>query len=330
VVIRIVGAGALGMVLAARLTLSGAQVELVSRTSKQTIELREKGLLLTSSAAEAAELECTVRPEAAAYEDIDAQALPDSQDGQEHAPEYVLLTVKQSSITDALALALSKQLKASARLVCFQNGIGHMAILQRHIPAEQIWAAVTTEGALKRSPRHVEHTGSGTTWLGSIQPDNDPDYTCTKQKKLQNALNNAGFSTSLSNNITRNIWNKLLMNTVINPLTAILQVRNGELLRLPSVLPLMRTLYEEGAMLADKLGIELAPDLWEQLLDVCERTAANQSSMLQDVRARRQTETDAITGGLLAEAWRAGVELPTHAALYYMIRSIEQQWEHIK
>jgi 2-dehydropantoate 2-reductase len=326
VLVRVIGAGALGMLAAARLVQSGTKVELVPRTIIQAEEIRSQGLLYTGKLSESAETTSIVRPEVKAYEELESKGIGGSSD---EPPDYIFLMVKQSSITEVLALTLSKQLKPSSRLVCFQNGIGHIAILQRYIPVEQIWVAVTTDGALKHSARHVEHTGMGTTWLGSIQPVSDLDDDNHNEKKLLNLLNDAGFETFVSNNITSKVWNKLLINTVINPLTAILQVRNGILPQIPSTLPLMRSLYEEGAMLADKLGIELAPDLWEQLLNVCERTAANQSSMLQDVLARRLTETEAITGGLLAEAWRVGVELPTHAALYYMIRSIEQQWEII-
>jgi 2-dehydropantoate 2-reductase len=316
--VRVIGAGALGMMVAARLFRSGVKVELVSRTMKQAEEIRAQGLLLKGKEMTGEAIDAVVQVPVCAFEEMVAANF-----------DWILLMVKQTSITDEWAGALGKQLSPSSRIVCYQNGIGHIGILGRHIPIEQLWVAVTTEGALKHSARYVEHTGSGTTWLGSVQASDIPKSDQDAGRILQKLLSRAGFSTILSNNINSKIWNKLLMNAVINPLTAILQVRNGRLPRAPAALPLMRTLFEEGKMLAERLGIELDADLWEQLLMVCERTADNNSSMLQDVLAGRNTEIEAITGGLLSEAQQAGVQIPTHSALYAIIRSIEQQREII-
>ncbi|MFH5182809.1 ketopantoate reductase family protein [Paenibacillus sp. TAB 01] len=239
----------------------------------------------------------------------------------------VLLTVKQTSITEALAGWIGRRLGAGVPLVCYQNGIGHTDLLARYVPVSSLLAAVTTEGALRHSMRHVEHTGRGTTWIGQLESENVDETSILFQKKLQNQLKQAGFDVSLSNQITSKVWNKLLINAVINPLTAVLQVSNGTLPELPAALPLMRSLYEEGSSLAEALGIPLAPDLWEQLLAVCRLTANNRSSMLQDVQSRRRTELDAITGGLLKKADEAGMQLHAHRTVYALVRSIEQQWQ---
>jgi 2-dehydropantoate 2-reductase len=335
--VKVIGAGALGMMVSARLLLAGVKVKLVTRSQQQAEEISEQGLLLTEKGPEGIDINKVLPVSVSTFAELEPvkqsviNAKVDCTRSETAVDEinYILLMVKQTSITDQLAQELVRQLTPSTRLVCFQNGIGHIEILQRYIPVEHIWSAVTTEGALKYSSRHVKHTGYGTTWLGSNQASSITSGDENIGEILQNLLIDAGFSTFVSNNIKSKVWDKLLINAVINPVTAILQIRNGMLPVLPALIPLMRALYEEGSGLAEHLGIELAPDLWEQIGIVCKRTADNQSSMMQDILAGRITEIDAITGGLLKEAQRIHIQLPTHAALYYMVRSIEQQWEII-
>jgi 2-dehydropantoate 2-reductase len=341
--IRIIGAGALGMMVAARLFLAGLKVELVTRSRQQAEEICEQGLILTETSRrndtyprsvhveEGIEFDRHIHITACTFEDLEKkhQEHREYKEHKEHAElAFIFLMVKQTAVTDQMAQALAKQLTPATQLVCFQNGIGHIEILRRYIPMDRIWSAVTTEGALKCSFRHVKHTGYGTTWLGRNEQANVQNEENTGEI-MKDLLILAGFNTFVSKNINSKVWDKLLINAVINPVTALLQIRNGLLPTLPALLPLMRALYEEGTMLAEHAGIELATDLWDQIGMVCNRTAHNQSSMLQDIKAGRATEIDAITGGLLKAAKEAGIQLPTHAALYYLIRSIEQQWEII-
>jgi len=315
--VRVIGAGALGMLLAASIRAAGGDVELVTRSRGQAERLKRDGLLLKRNAEDGTRESITVRPAILSSDELMSSR---------HAPDAILLAVKQTAVTDELAQSVAAQLRPSSGLVCFQNGIGHTDLLSARIRPEQIWLAVTTEGALKHTPAQVEHTGSGITWLGPMVSTNTAPTGANWEKKLQIVLSNAGFSVSLSNQMTSKVWNKLLINAVINPLTAILQTTNGMLPELPASRELMRRLFDEAAALADALGIGLADDLWEQLLAVCRRTANNQSSMLQDVRAQRTTELDAITGGLLTKARQTGIQLPTHETVYRLVRSIEQQW----
>lgn len=235
---------------------------------------------------------------------------------------WIVLAVKQTALTSELAEAVQKRMGPHSWIVCLQNGIGHVETLTEFIPEERILLAVTTEGALKRSETQAEHTGRGLTWIGCASP-NDNERAEAAQKKWVELLEIAGFEAFLSKNITSRIWHKLLVNAIINPLTAILQVANGELPGLPQAQQLMRALFDEGTALAAALRIELDPDLWEQLLEVCRRTSANRSSMLQDVLAGRPTEINAINGGLLEKAGTLGLSMPTHLAVYRLVKALE-------
>jgi len=114
-----------------------------------------------------------------------------------------------------------------------------------------------------------------------------------------------------------------LINSVINPLTAIHRIPNGQLLRSPFLLTRMERLFSEGRALARSLGIEVEDDAWHKLIEVCAATAENHSSMLQDVLSGRRTEIDWINGSMLAMAAGAGIAMPCHREVYEQVKGLE-------
>ncbi|WP_127582740.1 ketopantoate reductase family protein [Paenibacillus koleovorans] len=309
-----VGAGSVGLLLASKLALAGADVTVIARSEEQAEQIRTNGILL--------------RQQEGAVLDIRVQTSVIREMNPDQTPNWILLTVKQQHITEGLVAEMGRRCRAGARLLCFQNGIGHIERLHPDVPASRLDWAVTTEGARKEGPATISHTGRGLTRIGSALPEipaNEAEIAEKEQKKLAELLNAAGFVTFVSNNMREIAWNKLLMNAVINPLTAILECRNGELLNSEALAPLMRTLYEEGADAAAAAGIRLHEDLWNQLLDVCRKTANNHSSMLQDLLAGRTTEIDWLNGALLAEARARQLALPTHEAVYRLVKAKEKR-----
>jgi len=120
------------------------------------------------------------------------------------------------------------------------------------------------------------------------------------------------------------LWHKLLANAVINPLTAIWRVRNGALLDSPERLRVATALCDEFMRVADARGVHIdlgAGTAIDLVRAVCDRTAANTSSMRVDVERGRRTEVDFITGAVLRQAELAGLPPPpTHAIMLDLIR----------
>jgi 2-dehydropantoate 2-reductase len=303
----------LGLLLAGRCSLSDVPTSLVTRSAQQSRLLNLQGLKLTEG-----ENELTVSLHCTSFEQesMNLDGIHDDQTG-----DWILLTVKQQHMDGRLIRLLQAKCNRGARIVCFQNGIGHMEKLTREIPEEYIYTAVTTEAAFKESGSQVIHTGRGETWIGH-EDSRHPDFS-DSEKKLKNSLQNAGFTTNLSKNINRFVWNKLLINSVINPLTAILRVRNGELITSPDWVNTMKALYDEGCSAANSMGITIGNDLWEQLVDVCRSTSQNQSSMLQDIAAGRKTEVEWINGSIIRIAAQSELKVPTHQAVYNMVKGME-------
>ncbi|GBF75459.1 hypothetical protein PA598K_03872 [Paenibacillus sp. 598K] len=301
--IWIIGAGAIGMLYAARLAAGGTVVRLLTRTPEQAEALRVEGIKWSGSAAHG-------------HEAVQASAIVEEL--EDFGPDAVLLTVKQVHIDDRMILKLASLVPQTADIYCLQNGIGHLERLRAELPGHRILAAVTTDGALRVGQREVRHTGVGELWLEEI-PSADRE-AAERQKKLLVAMKKAGIGVFLSNQMENRMYRKLLLNSVINPLTALFGVKNGELPDDPERLAVMRALHEEAAAVLQRAGLPLDGDEWERLLALCRLTADNESSMLRDVRSGRPTEIDWINGGVVALARQLGLETPLNEAIVAQVK----------
>jgi 2-dehydropantoate 2-reductase len=313
--IKIVGAGALGMLFASQLSSTEAQIELLTHTEGQSDALKRDGLHFIAN-----NKESNIPIEVSSiYSD---QCSTDKSD----PVDWILLMVKQKDITEPLIQRLLLLATKETRLLCFQNGIGHKELLDQRFPSNRLYAAITSEAALKLSMHSVRHTGRGTTWLGRMEESSAfSDEFDEKEIMLHSLLIKAGFEVFLSKKMISYIWNKLLINAVINPITAIMQIKNGGLLQSPFLMELMSSLLEEGQLVTQKLGIETEANLWEQLLLVCERTSENQSSMMKDIAQGKTTEIEWINGALIRQADKFKLKIPAHETIYRMVKHLESR-----
>lgn len=332
--LHIVGAGSIGLLLGAKLADIGANVTLWARTKEQAIAIDDAGIQLYSSEGSAAR---TVKVRGEWIEE--AGRLRQSQEADAGGFRWIIVTVKQnhlsgellSRLTDLAAPLPSDSYEAGSdthsAVISLQNGIGHIDKLGTALNGIPLYAAVTTAGARRTGPCTVVHTGEGELWLGQIDEirrisDERLEY---EQKMLLNALQTAGFASFLSNDskeMLDRIYNKLLVNAVVNPLTAIFNVKNGDLPKNKMRRALMRAVYEESESILIKAGMSSIDNGWERVIDVCRRTGSNVSSMLSDVRSGRQTEIHAINGGITELAQRHLMSAPINLALIALVQAL--------
>jgi 2-dehydropantoate 2-reductase len=137
---------------------------------------------------------------------------------------------------------------------------------------------------------------------------------------LAETLAQAGFEIQRKDDLNGLIWSKLAVNAAINPLTALLEVRNGQLLNQPATKELMAMAAREVADLAQALGIQLATEnVVEYAFEVAGRTSANLSSMLQDIQRKAPTEIDAICGAISRLAADHEVRAPLNDGYWKLI-----------
>lgn len=235
--------------------------------------------------------------------------------------DLLLVTVKAWQVEAAIT-PLLPHVNKDAILLFMHNGMGAADNIAELISEYPVVIATTTHGALKVDAHHVKHTGIGQTQLGAF---NEKGSQCTF---LVDVLNHALPTVSWNPNIQLALWNKLAINCAINPLTAIHQCLNGALAE-EKFRPTLDAVIDElvSVMQAEKIPVD-RNQLTTTIDNVIRATAANKSSMHQDIFYRRQTEIDFITGYLVRKAQQHGIEVPANSELYKQIQILEKYGKH--
>ena len=222
------------------------------------------------------------------------------------------LVLVKSWQTARAAQQLAECLAPQGVALTLQNGLGNLETLQSELGAERAALGVTTVGATLLGPGWARTGGDGPTHLAA-HPRLEP---------LAALLQEAGFEVQPAEDLQGLVWGKLAINAGINPLTALLEVPNGELLVRPGARELMRAAALETAAVAAARGLRLPyPDAADRVEEVAQRTASNVSSMLQDIRRGAPTEIDAINGAIVREGERAEVPTPLNWTLWNLVRA---------
>ncbi|GGH26465.1 ketopantoate reductase family protein [Paenibacillus segetis] len=320
---EIVGAGALGLLFGAKLVEAGHEVTFWTRTLEQAELLIKDGISLGEKGGHPKVINSN---KFCVYQGQAELALRKNQ-----AADWVFITTKQRHIDEELLTLIKTLHGPKSETVCFQNGIGHLKKISMLLDGKEIHAAVTTEGATRIGAQSVIRSGVGKTTIGVVGRSSHTHLQNDENLELNGVINgeslvkilvNAGFPAFLSKDIDREIFRKLMINAVINPLTALWRIPNGELLDTDERRDLLRQLCVEGEAIYRANGILYDPALYEQILEVCRSTASNVSSMLNDVLQGAPTEVDFINGRLVEMARSKGVPAPGHEMVWRLIRGL--------
>ena len=296
---HVLGAGAMGCLWATHLKQVGFDVTLIVRptTSLQHII--------------ALQLEC------------DDSTINVAVNGITHAPDhsihYLLVTTKATDACDAV-LAHRQALANHACVVLLQNGMGQHQAIAAALPDIRLYAGLSTDGVWRRAPFHAVHAGHGLTRFGAC------NHNAT-QAALAPALHGLTLATQWETDITSALWLKLAINCAINGLTAIYDCPNGELLDNGPRQHRMQRLCHEVQQLMHAEGVALADntDCYAAAVDTAQRTALNRSSTLQDVRAGRASEIDALNGFVIQRARLHGIATPENDAVLSAVHALTPQ-----
>jgi len=209
---------------------------------------------------------------------------------------------------DALSAVemLKPHLHPEADLVLLQNGMGSQQDIAEVFKSYAVYACSSTEGAYKADSQTLIHAGKGENHIG-------PLTQVAKSKGPMPWLPSTVFQ--WHQNIEPILWRKLLINCAINPLTALYQCQNGELLNNPSYYSHLQSTCMELDLLADYLRLKLDTAL-NLATQVCKVTSNNRSSMLQDYERSRRTELDFILGYAIKQCQKYNISCFELEALY--------------
>ena len=289
--IAVIGPGAIGCLLAARMQLVGMDVVLVDHSAERAKRLQARGITLEDS------------------------------NGRREVPVACVSSVPSGVSLQIVAVksyhTSSLALRDDAQILSVQNGLGNIETLCDRFGSELLLCGVTSEAATLEAEGHVRHAASGETIIGS--------WTTADTANSMQAFQKAGFRAETTESPGQALWGKVIVNAGINPLTAMVDIPNGRLLEISELRALLRTLIVEAVKVAATEGYRFEKSMVEYAEDVCRATATNISSMLQDIRANRQTEIEAISGEILRRAELASLPCPRTRVVYQLIKGMEQR-----
>jgi 2-dehydropantoate 2-reductase len=297
--VLLVGTGAMACLFAARLAGAGNPVSILGSWPEGIHALKTSGVRLLDLDGD--EHQYPVR-------------IIDENDNSEIFTQAIVLV--KSWQTAGVAVRLKPLIDDMGIVLTLQNGLGNYETLAAALGEARVALGVTTIAARLIAPGYVHHTGDGKVSLGE-----NP-----KLAGLCELLAAAGFLVDTVSDPRSLLWGKLVINASINPLTAILRITNGELLTQPDTRELLGEVATEAEFIAYHNGVRLPyPDPIEVVEQVARNTAANYSSMLQDVLSGRPTEIDAINGAIVREAEKVGIPTPVNRVLWHLVKGLDSK-----
>jgi 2-dehydropantoate 2-reductase len=319
--IAIIGAGAIGGLVGAKLALAGEDVTFIVRGRNLEV-IRERGIkLVTADGWEhtASDVRAT---------DDYAQAGPQ---------DLVILAMKAHQVEPVVA-ELPKLLGPETAIVTMQNGIPYW-YFQRHggrfegtrvssvdpqgailagIPAERVIGCVVYPASELLAPGVVRHVEGDRFPLGEL------DGTVTPRvQAIARCFENAGFKAPVLDNIRSEIWLKLWGNLSFNPISSLTHSTLEDICRYPLSRELAASMMREAQEVAHKLGISFRVPL-EKRIAGAEKVGKHKTSMLQDVEAGREPEIDALVGSVVELARLTDTPTPHINAVHGLVKLLAQ------
>ncbi|MDP4155165.1 MAG: 2-dehydropantoate 2-reductase [Bacillota bacterium] len=291
--IGIIGAGSIGLLFAAYLSKT-SHVSIYTKTSEQAEAINKNGVVL-------------VKKDGKSNYSIKACSF-DLWNGQE---DLTIVAVKQYKVKEIIERA-AKFSRKPLNILFLQNGMSHLKLLSQ-LEGNNLFVGSIEHGAYKENPFTVRHNGEGVTNLAVFSGDS------TSLTSFSSLVPD-DFPVSIHNNYYEMLIGKLIINAVINPLTAILQVQNGLLIKNDYYYEVLKDLFAEIRFI---LNLTDSNVYFLRVIEVCNNTALNRSSMLKDIEMGRKTEIDAILGFLLEEAQKQEKQAPMIKSLYLLIKGKE-------
>jgi 2-dehydropantoate 2-reductase len=228
--------------------------------------------------------------------------------------KYALVLVKAWQ-TGRAARQLAECLAPDGVTLSLQNGLGNRETLARDLGPGRVALGVTTAGATLLGP-------------GLVRPAGERNVSIERHPALgpmEEALRSTGFKVEIVEDARSLVWGKLVINAAINPLTALLRVPNGTLPERPAARALMGALAREAAQVAQAENIQLPfSDPVAAAEEVARHTAANHSSMFQDVSRGGPTEIDAICGAIAKHGAEHGIPTPVNQICWQLVSALEE------
>nr|WP_106784033.1 2-dehydropantoate 2-reductase [Lysinibacillus timonensis] len=300
--VAVVGGGSVGLLVASFLSEADHQVTLFVRRKEQSEELNTMGIHRHN-------LDQTVK-KTKVQATTNIQEIPDG--------ALVIVATKYEHLQSIYSHL--KILPQNTPLLFLQNGLAHFEQALQ-LPQETIAFGSCQFGAQKNNDYTVVHRG-----LGVMKLAIEKGVEKQKIHNLFARVNRKFFQYEFVDHAEQMLFEKAILNSFINPMTAILQVKNGFLVENQYAFQMLMELFKE---LKSVFPNEMDKFEFDDVKKLALGTATNTSSMLGDVYNCRKTEVETIVGSIIERATKMGKTLPRLSTLYYLIKAIEERSENM-
>jgi 2-dehydropantoate 2-reductase len=301
--LAVLGPGALGCLLATLFWEAGVEVSLVDYRLERVTLLRRRGLQVHTleGGPRLVKVPIALAPEVGPC-------------------DLTIMAVKAYQ-TEAAARALPGLMSQGGMALTLQNGLGNLEAMAKIAGPERLLAGVGLLGVTRQDEGRIIFAGRGAIFIGV------PAESQVSRDELASVaalFRQAGLECQPREDIEAVLWEKLVINVGINPLTALLRVPNGVLLKLPQAWEVAVAAAAEAQAVARAAGLTLTGDPATRLRQVCTATAANHSSMLQDILTGRPTEIEALNAQVALRGRALGLPTPVNDLLTRLLQAAEQ------
>jgi 2-dehydropantoate 2-reductase len=301
--LAVLGPGALGCLLAALLREAGADVSLVDYRPERVARLRLRGIQVHTleGGYQVIQVPIGLAPEV--------------------GPCDLTIVAVKTYQTETAARVLPGLMSQGGMALTLQNGLGNLEAIARIVGPERLLAGVGLLGVTRQDEGRIIYAGRGVIYIGVPA---ESQVSGAEVAAVVDLFRGAGLECQLREDIEAVLWEKLVINAGINPLTALLRVPNGALLQLPEAWEVAVAAAQEVQAVARAAGLTLSGDPTSRLRQVCVDTAANRSSMLQDILAGRPTEIEALNAQVSSRGRALGLPTPVNDLLTRLLRAAAQ------
>lgn len=294
--VSVIGGGAIGLLLTSYMIESGLDVKLYTRTDLQARTINEEGLLLH-------------KMNKTFHYNVIAKSIRE----EIEESDLIIVTVKQYDLNPILSKLIA--LQTNPTLMFIQNGMGHIPMVEKLPLRFSVILSVIEHGAIRHSNKELEHTGIGKMKISSYRNSE------SKINDFKNHLDSENFPVEIESDWYQMVCHKLVANALINPLTSIYRIKNGQLLK-PHFFINMKELFEEVSKILN-LDLDNKDQIFQNVIKICESTKENYSSMLKDIENKRTTEIESILGYLIKVSEEKNIDVPLIRFLFNSIKGLE-------
>ena len=313
----VVGAGAIGSLLVGHIgALDDIETMALVRRESHAEDLNREGLKVTGKSNLQARVNASTEPADLGDADL------------------VILATKTTAVEASVQKFQGHF--PSATVMMIQNGLGCERIVRQYGNWPVI-SGLTFMSGVRKSDVRVDYELDTPTWIGPWDEEpNAPGHEFIRQ--IETLINRSGLICEAYEDLRPVQWSKLIFNSCVNAIGAVTDTPHAPFYadteELPDLGNLVKAMMDEGVAIAEARGIDLASDPWAMNCKAVTQgdshggnVYAHVTSMLDDVRNRRYTEVDWITGSIVRVAREVGIPAPIHETLYRLVKAIETGWE---